>query len=143
MAAALNLSSTPFLRQISSTKTPKASMSVRATSRPSENSSTSVGTKENENQGLSSSSSSLFSPPPNFKPPEPKRFGVRPDKFLDVLGASLSLVFRLGTGIFVNGYETFSIYSTLLYFTLFEINYTFFFAYLISFRFIYFFKKLL
>ncbi|KAL4031723.1 hypothetical protein IC575_010013 [Cucumis melo] len=107
MAAALNLSSTPFLRQIASTRTPKASMSVRATSRPSESlsTSTSVGTKENEDRGLSSSSSSSFSPPPNFKPPEPKRFGVRPDKVLDVLGASLSLIFRLGTGIFVDGYS--------------------------------------
>ncbi|KAA0067934.1 Glutaredoxin active site-containing protein [Cucumis melo var. makuwa] len=38
-------------------------------------------------------------------PPEPKRFGVRPDKVLDVLGASLSLIFRLGTGIFVDGYS--------------------------------------
>ncbi|KAA0063819.1 Thioredoxin-like protein [Cucumis melo var. makuwa] len=75
--------------------------------RPSESlsTSTSVGTKENEDRGLSSSSSSPFSPPPNFKPPEPKRFGVRPDKVLDVLGASLFLIFRLGTGIFVHGYS--------------------------------------
>lgn len=104
MAGALNLSSTLFLRQLPNTKTPKPSFSIRATSGgPSESSSssTSVGTKENENLGFSSS----FSPPPNFKPPEPKRFGVRPDKIFDVLGASLALIFRLGTGVFVSGYS--------------------------------------
>ncbi|CAL9174119.1 unnamed protein product [Musa hybrid cultivar] len=46
-----------------------------------------------------------ISPPPGFKPPEPKRFSVRPDKFLDILGASLALPFRLGTGVFVLGYS--------------------------------------
>ncbi|RWW24922.1 hypothetical protein GW17_00010762 [Ensete ventricosum] len=49
------------------------------------------------------SPSPKISPPPGFKPPEPKRFSVRPDKFLDILGASLALPFRLGTGVFVLG----------------------------------------
>ncbi|KAK9734277.1 hypothetical protein RND81_04G128200 [Saponaria officinalis] len=43
--------------------------------------------------------------PPNFKPPTPKRFGVRGDRILDIVGASLSLFFRLGTGVFVSGYS--------------------------------------
>ncbi|CAA6668495.1 unnamed protein product [Spirodela intermedia] len=46
-----------------------------------------------------------LSPPPGFKAPKPKRFAVRPDKLLDVLGASLALPFRLGTGVFVSGYS--------------------------------------
>lgn len=54
---------------------------------------------------VDSTANPSFSPPPNFKPPEPKRFSVRPDKALDILGASLSLVFRLGTGVFVSGYS--------------------------------------
>lgn len=54
---------------------------------------------------LSSSSPPLFSPPAGFKPPQPKRFSIRPDKFPDILGASLALLFRLGTGAFVQGYS--------------------------------------
>ncbi|CAK7341821.1 unnamed protein product [Dovyalis caffra] len=50
-------------------------------------------------------SSTSFTAPPNFKPPEPKRFAVRPDKTWDIVGASLALIFRLGTGVFVNGYS--------------------------------------
>lgn len=128
MAGALNLSSALFLRQLPNTKTPKPSFSIRATSGgPSESSSSStpVVTKENENLGFSSSSSSSFSPPPNFKPPEPKRFGVRPDKIFDVLGASLALIFRLGTGVFVSGYGTLSDLSLifLIYFILFLFNF--------------------
>ncbi|XP_011627295.1 uncharacterized protein LOC18444845 isoform X1 [Amborella trichopoda] len=65
-------------------------------------SNSSTGIKEEEESG--SSSTSTLSPP-NFKPPEPKRFAVRPDKFLDILGASLALPLRLGTGIFVQGYR--------------------------------------
>ncbi|PIA28255.1 hypothetical protein AQUCO_07200125v1 [Aquilegia coerulea] len=57
-------------------------------------------------QGVSSSSSTpTLSPPPNFKPPKPKRFAIRPDKIVDVLSASLALIFRLGTGVFVSGYS--------------------------------------
>ncbi|CAN6439156.1 unnamed protein product [Victoria cruziana] len=46
-----------------------------------------------------------ISPPPGFKPPQPKRFSARSDKILDVLTASLALPFRLGTGAFVLGYS--------------------------------------
>ncbi|XP_043701805.1 uncharacterized protein LOC122652192 [Telopea speciosissima] len=67
---------------------------------PSSSVSASVGT-----EGVSASSSPILSPPPNFNPPEPKRFAVRPDKILDILGASLALIFRLGTGVFVSGYS--------------------------------------
>ncbi|KAA3465073.1 Glutathione S-transferase 2 [Gossypium australe] len=84
-----------------------SSLPLRKQSRPlsisikASNSQTS--TKEEENPSSSSSSSTTttattFAPPPNFKPPEPKRFAIRPDKTWDVVGASLALFFRLGTG---------------------------------------------
>ncbi|MCL7030804.1 hypothetical protein MKW94_006022, partial [Papaver nudicaule] len=53
----------------------------------------------------SSSSPPTIKPPPDFKPPKPTRFAIRPDRILDVLTASLGLVFRLGTGVFVSGYS--------------------------------------
>ncbi|CAI9097726.1 OLC1v1034202C1 [Oldenlandia corymbosa var. corymbosa] len=56
-------------------------------------------------KGDSATSVPLFSPPPNFKPPQPKRFSVRPDKILDIIGASLALIFRVGTGALVSGYS--------------------------------------
>ncbi|KAL3532098.1 hypothetical protein ACH5RR_005619 [Cinchona calisaya] len=62
----------------------------------------SVSTKE---EPPVSSSGLSFSPPPNFKPPQPKPFSVRSDKFLDILAGSLALIFRLGTGAFVSGYS--------------------------------------
>ncbi|KAJ3681555.1 hypothetical protein LUZ60_016044 [Juncus effusus] len=46
-----------------------------------------------------------ISPPPGFKQPEPKRFAVRPDKLFDIIGASLALPFRLGTGALCLGYS--------------------------------------
>ncbi|PPR92431.1 hypothetical protein GOBAR_AA28230 [Gossypium barbadense] len=52
-----------------------------------------------------SQTTTTFAPPPNFKPPEPKPFAIRPDKTWDVVGASLALFFRLGTGVFVSGYS--------------------------------------
>ncbi|GAB2229562.1 hypothetical protein Droror1_Dr00013808 [Drosera rotundifolia] len=55
--------------------------------------------------GIESTSAPEFSPPKNFKPPTPRPFTVRPDKGLDILGASLALIFRLGTGAFVSGYS--------------------------------------
>lgn len=58
-------------------------------------------------EGKVGSGSVTFAPPPNFKPPEPKTFGVRPDKTGDIFGASLALFFRLGTGVFVDGYANF------------------------------------
>ncbi|PPE02509.1 hypothetical protein GOBAR_DD00493 [Gossypium barbadense] len=36
---------------------------------------------------------------------KPKRFAIRPDKTWDIVGASLALFFRLGTGVFVSGYS--------------------------------------
>lgn len=47
---------------------------------------------------------SSISPPPNFKAPQPKPFAVRPDRVLDILGASLALLFRLTTSVLVSGY---------------------------------------
>lgn len=110
MATALNLLQTPILRTFPFRRTPKSTVSVSATSSSSETpiTSTSVSTKEEQTQGLSSSVT--FAPPPDFKPPEPKRFGVRPDKTWDVLGASLALFFRLGTGVFVSGYGVFLLF---------------------------------
>ena len=106
MATALNLSppTTPLLRPLSFRKIPKNTLSIRATTSSSETPLTS--TKDEQKQQLSSSSVT-FAPPPDFKPPEPKRFGVRPDKRWDILGASLALIFRLGTGVFVSGYHFF------------------------------------
>ncbi|EPS67072.1 hypothetical protein M569_07704, partial [Genlisea aurea] len=46
-----------------------------------------------------------ISPPGDFKAPKPKPFSVRPDKILDTVGASLALIFRLATGVFVSGYS--------------------------------------
>lgn len=78
-----------------------------AQSSDSSNGSTSVSTQAEPN--------SSFSPPPNFKPPKPKPFTPRGDKILDILGASLALVFRLGTGALVSGYVTsFSLISCLI-----------------------------
>ncbi|KAK7345336.1 hypothetical protein VNO77_15938 [Canavalia gladiata] len=68
----------------------------------SETSSSSVSTQQDS---TSSDSSLTFSPPPNFKPPEPKRFAIRPDKSSEVFGALLPILFRFGTGVFVSGYS--------------------------------------
>lgn len=90
-------------RQFSLRKPLKTRLPVKVTS---EYSKTPVGpvstsTKEDSNPA--------FTAPPNFKPPQPKRFAVRPDKVLDIVGASLSLIFRLGTGVFVSGYWNYSL----------------------------------
>lgn len=53
------------------------------------------------------SPSPTLSPPHDFKPPEPKRFAIRPDKFLDIFSAALALPFRLGTGAFTLGFVIF------------------------------------
>jgi hypothetical protein len=47
-----------------------------------------------------------FKPPPGFKPPEPKKFAVKEGQQGSVLGASLAIPLRLGTGVFVLGYTT-------------------------------------
>ncbi|EXB88695.1 hypothetical protein L484_015380 [Morus notabilis] len=91
MAGALNLAHAPiFAPLISRRTTPNRLFSVRASS---------------DGSSSSSSSSVTFAPPPNFKPPEPKRFGVRPDKAWDIVGAALALFFRFGTGVFASGYS--------------------------------------
>jgi len=53
-----------------------------------------------------------FKPPQGFEAPEPKRFAVKEGQQGSVLGASLAIPLRLGTGVFVLGcapYHTFSI----------------------------------
>ncbi|KAK9921269.1 hypothetical protein M0R45_029787 [Rubus argutus] len=104
MAKALNLIPTSTFPPFSCPRIPTRKLfSVRASTGSPEtptSSSASVQTKPEEKPEPLS-----FTPPPNFKPPEPKRFGVRPDKTWDVLGASLALFFRLGTGVFVSGYS--------------------------------------
>ncbi|KAK9985825.1 hypothetical protein SO802_030776 [Lithocarpus litseifolius] len=106
MATALNLSPPiSLLRPLSFRKIPKITTTIRASTSSSETSpSLTTSTKD---QGLSSSpsSSATFAPPPDFKPPVPQRFGVRPDKRWEVFTASLGLIFRLGTGVFVSGYS--------------------------------------
>lgn len=94
MAGVLNIHNFPLLHSVpGSRKTPKKSIpTIRATS-------------ETPTSSTSTSTSTSFTAPPNFKPPEPKRFAVRPDKTWDIIGASLALIFRLGTGVFVNGYS--------------------------------------
>ncbi|XP_075639658.1 uncharacterized protein LOC142611424 [Castanea sativa] len=105
MATALNLSPPiSLLRPLSFRKIPKIT-TIRASTSSSETSP--PLTTSTKDQGLSSSSSSsvTFAPPPDFKPPVPQRFGVRPDKRWEVFTASLALFFRLGTGVFVSGYS--------------------------------------
>ncbi|CAO2207582.1 unnamed protein product [Urochloa humidicola] len=46
-----------------------------------------------------------FKPPQGFKAPEPKRFAVKEGQQGSVLGASLAIPLRLGTGVFVLGYS--------------------------------------
>ncbi|KAM4090324.1 hypothetical protein ACJW30_09G052500 [Castanea mollissima] len=109
MATALNLSPPiSLLRPLSFRKIPKIT-TIRASTSSSETSP--PLTTSTKDQGLSSSppssssSSVTFAPPPDFKPPVPQRFGVRPDKRWEVFTASLALFFRLGTGVFVSGYS--------------------------------------
>lgn len=60
----------------------------------------------------SAATTSAIAPPPNFKVPEPKRFAIRPDKTWDIVGSTLALFFRLGTGMFVSGYGHFLYFSS-------------------------------
>ncbi|XP_055812295.1 uncharacterized protein LOC129882145 [Solanum dulcamara] len=98
MAGVLNVSPAPIFRPISAHKLSRNNRGLFVKSMAqSSDSSTSVSTKEEPN--------SSFSPPPNFKPPKPKPFTPRGDKILDILSASLALIFRLGTGALVSGYS--------------------------------------
>ncbi|WVY96469.1 hypothetical protein V8G54_028620 [Vigna mungo] len=106
MSAALSLSQFPVSGYISFPKRrlPSRSFYIRAMSETS--SSTSVSSQnEGPTTDYSSASSVTIAPPPNFKPPEPKRFAIRPDKIGDVLGAALPLLLRFATGVFVSGYS--------------------------------------
>ncbi|KAJ8899581.1 hypothetical protein K2173_018555 [Erythroxylum novogranatense] len=103
MAGVLNISQPPTLRPaLGNRKIPKKMISIiRATSETPVSSSTSTSSSIKDSQKLETS----FAAPTGFKPPEPKRFAVRPDKTWDIVGASLALIFRLGTGVFVSGYS--------------------------------------
>ncbi|XP_022641589.1 uncharacterized protein LOC106772620 isoform X2 [Vigna radiata var. radiata] len=106
MSAALSLSQFPVSGYISFPKRrlPSRSFYIRAMSETS--SSTSVSSQnEGPTTDYSSASSVTIAPPPNFKPPEPKRFAIRPDKIGDVLGAALPFLLRFATGVFVSGYS--------------------------------------
>uniref|UniRef100_J3MVA0 GST N-terminal domain-containing protein n=1 Tax=Oryza brachyantha TaxID=4533 RepID=J3MVA0_ORYBR len=52
-----------------------------------------------------STSDKPFAPPAGFKPPEPRRFEVKPGQADNISTASLAIPFRLGTGVFVLGYS--------------------------------------
>ncbi|GAB2300718.1 hypothetical protein Dimus_034755 [Dionaea muscipula] len=103
MVGVLNYAPTVILRPVSTRKLPRSVLSVKASTGVSETSAGSSVKVESANNG--SSSAPAFSPPPNFNPPEPKPFSVRPDRVLDILGASFGLLFRMGTGVFVSGYS--------------------------------------
>ena len=111
MAAVLSFRQPPSLQPSSPSRNLVRRIPLRVSAQfpESPSSSSSVSTKvvvEEEGEGkLGFSSSSTIIAPPNFKPPEPKRFAIRPDKTFDILSASLALIFRLGTGVFVQGYE--------------------------------------
>ncbi|CAH1418318.1 unnamed protein product [Lactuca virosa] len=107
MAGVLNFKSTPPIsmpiRRHLKTKTSSSNRVsvIRSSTEISDTASTSsTSIKEEPKSGVSA-----ITPPPNFKPPEPKRFAVRPDKVADVITASLNLLFRFGTGVFVSGYS--------------------------------------
>ncbi|KAJ0792044.1 putative glutathione S-transferase, glutaredoxin active, Thioredoxin-like superfamily [Helianthus annuus] len=74
-------------------------------SKPSSSSRVFVIKSSTEVSDTSSTSVSAITPPPNFKAPEPKVFTPRSDQVGDLITASLNLLFRLGTGVFVNGYS--------------------------------------
>ncbi|KAF2296459.1 hypothetical protein GH714_038281 [Hevea brasiliensis] len=104
MAGVLNIPQSSFFCSIpSKRKIPRRPISIiRATSEtPLSSTSNTTTTTTNEDQKLEAS----FTAPPNFKPPAPKPFTVKEGKTLDILGASLALLFRLGTGVFVSGYS--------------------------------------
>ncbi|RZC84064.1 hypothetical protein C5167_046853 [Papaver somniferum] len=96
MAGIINFRPTPVIRPSLAPRKPPNRVSFKISAEIKETS---------QNLGVSSTSSPTIKPPPNFKPPKPTRFAIRPDRILDVLTASLGLIFRLGTGIFVSGYS--------------------------------------
>uniref|UniRef100_A0A2P2LAI9 Uncharacterized protein n=1 Tax=Rhizophora mucronata TaxID=61149 RepID=A0A2P2LAI9_RHIMU len=109
MAVVLNFPQPHLLRSISSNRrmSRRPISIIRASSEPSPISSAASTASSSSNTGTKESQKleASFTAPPGFKPPEPKRFAVRPDKAWDVIGASIGLLFRLGTGVFVSGYS--------------------------------------
>ncbi|XP_010490881.1 PREDICTED: uncharacterized protein LOC104768576 [Camelina sativa] len=99
----IQLRQPPILRSVSSSSPRRSSIRtlvmVKASSKPSD--SGSVSTKTSGDTGADV----VFTAPPGFKPPEPKRFAIKSGKLFDVLGASIGLIFRFGTGVFVSGYS--------------------------------------
>ncbi|XP_012072967.1 uncharacterized protein LOC105634688 [Jatropha curcas] len=99
MAGILNIPQSLLSRSIpGNRKTPRRPIPIIRASleTPLSSSSTSATTTREETS---------FTAPPNFKPPEPKPFAIKSGQFLNILGAAPALFFRLGTGVFVNGYS--------------------------------------
>lgn len=95
----LNITAAPIFSPLSRLRTSNHRLfSVKSSANTSE-SPLSARTEAAPSSGISVSS------PPNFRAPEPKPFSIRPDKVLDILGASLALLFRLTTGVLVTGYS--------------------------------------
>ncbi|XVE75960.1 hypothetical protein DITRI_Ditri12bG0134300 [Diplodiscus trichospermus] len=108
MMGVLNIPKLPLCSPVSLPKQSRPFVSIKASSESSNSQANPASTRAKEEQKPSFASSSTvttFAPPPNFKPPEPKRFAVRPDKTWDIVGAALALFFRWGTGVFVSGYS--------------------------------------
>lgn len=121
MAGVLGSCSSPLVRPLHHRTSPRRCFRVSAElNERSAPSPTSVIAEGEDGSSSSSSASSsppplLFSPPAGFKSPQPKPFSVSPDKFLDILGASLALPFRLGTGAFVQGFTNCLLLTNYLY----------------------------
>ncbi|CAL1394819.1 unnamed protein product [Linum trigynum] len=107
MAGVINVSQFPILRTFSRRSSVPAGIrtSIPATRPSSSETPPSSGATTAATRGEEQEAAPSFAAPAGFKTPEPKRFAVRPDKGLDVAGAALALFFRLGTGVFLNGYS--------------------------------------
>ncbi|CAI0539994.1 unnamed protein product, partial [Linum tenue] len=109
MAGVINVSQFPFLRTISRRGSVpvgiRTSIPVTRASSSSSKTPPSSGATTAATRGEEQSAAPSFAAPAGFKTPEPKRFAIRPDKGLDVAGAALAIFFRLGTGVFLNGYS--------------------------------------
>ncbi|KAH7685580.1 Thioredoxin-like protein [Dioscorea alata] len=96
LAKALGSSSPPLRR-------PRRSFfSVSADIKESSSTSVSVSVANKE----AGATEPVLSPPPGFKPPEPKPFTVGEGQILDIITASLALPLRFGSGTFVLGYSS-------------------------------------
>ncbi|RAL44595.1 hypothetical protein DM860_003354 [Cuscuta australis] len=100
MYSALNLSPSPILRPPSSRKAVSNYRRKRLLFYCNSSSGNPMGSGSREPKLETS-----LSGPSNFKAPQPKPFRVRRDKLFDVLGASLAILLRLGTGATVSGYS--------------------------------------